>query len=353
MQCSQSPDQIQAVHTHDATIGVAVLQNLQRAIVGRVAKCRHQNSAVHQNVIAVAGWQSGTILKFWSGHGERDRLQMFSGAANGGGHSFKILSQVVCFRSIFAVGSCHKHAFSIHEAGRLVDVTVCVIAFHATSRQPDDAFGLQPDLQDFCHDFASHREVAVGVQQARFRGHDGALPVSLDGTTFQSQAGSDAADSETCCDATARQLIVIPRRVFAAPRVVVPVNDHLRSRGWSTGATVQKNRAVIATPRIIDRNIDQFRRIATALATAGGVEQRGSGGCGAIAARQNSHGFELSDGGGEFGKRRRDAFKDAWPRVGVHGPRGPGGDVRLPFRRPAIVGKFQHVSGSTVSVDIN
>lgn len=259
-----------------------------------------------------------------------------------GGDSVEVSAEQRSFGGIIVPWCGNEDIAWAGETGGLIDVAICIVADDAMSWEPDDVFGLEPDVKDFGHDFAGHTGVAIGVEEAAVGGEDSSFAIPFDGSAFEDKAGANGAQAESGGDSACGELVEVPWRVLAAPRIVVPIEDHAGPCGWGIGASGEEDGAVIAAPGIIDGNIEPFWCEAGTASVAGGIEEVLSGVACMRVTGKDSEGFKFGDGGGEFGEFGGDSFEDAWPCIGINGPCGPCGGVSFPFGGPAVVMEGQH-----------
>ena len=324
---AESPGEVEGINSHDTAVWVCCLENLHSDIIGGVAEGGDDESSVDEDVVAVAGGESVIVEKFWWREREGLWEEAESAAVAGGGDGIEVGAECGGFGCIVVPGCRHEHMPMAGEAGGLIDVTIRIITDDAMSGEPDHVFRLEPDGEDFVHDLAGHTGVAIWVEEAAVGGEDCAFTVAFDGATFEDESGSDGAEVKSLGDASGGEFIEIPRRVFSAPGIVVPVEDDFRSVGGRVAATGEEDGSVVAAPGIIDGDIEPFGGEACAAAAAGCIEQWLGGFADACSSGEDAEGFEFGDGGGKFCEGWRDAFKDSGPGIRVDGPCCPGGGV--------------------------
>ena len=111
------------------------------------------------------------------------------------------------------------------EAGDLVDVTVGVVASDLAAGEPQDFFRAEVVAEIPFDVVLRELRIAVGIEQAGFGREDAAAAVAVDRTPFEDDAGDEAAAILQLGDAARDLIIEIERRIFAAPGVVVPVDE--------------------------------------------------------------------------------------------------------------------------------
>ena len=203
--------------------------------------------------------------------------------------------------------------------------------------QPDHLPCLQPPGQCLFHHLLSHPGVAIGIQQTTGGRQHRPLAIAFNRPSLKNQPWTQGTDFKVRRNPPRSHGIKVPWWIFSSPRIVVPVDDHLSSGSWCPGPPIQKNRAMISTPRIVDRDFKKFRGKATALSGAGDIDEDLRRFPDTRSTRQNPHRFKFRHHCHKFRKRGRNTFKDTRPRIGIHRPGSPRGRMRLPFGRPAIV----------------
>ena len=147
------------------------------------------------------------------------------------------------------VGPGQQHDTRRHEAREVVDVTVGLVVREPPG-QPDHSLGGEMVVQRLLDLRPRQRRIAVGIQQALFRGDDGSLPVSVDRAALQHDRRSVAVGAFDLQDLLSHAFVAIPRRVEAAfqapPRVETPVH------AATAPVTIDdERRARVAHPRVV------------------------------------------------------------------------------------------------------
>ena len=209
------------------------------------------------------------------------------------------------------------------KARQIIDVTVCIIALDPVAEPKDfrDAKIIAQPLLDLR---APESGVSIRIQKAGFGSEQRARAIDVYGTPFQDHARIKHWHVENLANPSGNDLVEITGRVFAAPRVVIPIDD-CQARVF--GAR-QKNRTVIPAPRFVCRNVMKGEPVEPQ--TGQHVERFGF--VGTIADIDANR----------LGEQQR---RDHSPQCRQHpiksvrktdslapGPRKPGRGMRLPFR---------------------
>ena len=91
--------------------------------------------------------------------------------------------------------------------------------------------------------------IAIGVQQTRLGREQRPVAVHVNRAAFQNDPRREEGELPQIRDVLGDGIVEVERRVFAAPRVVAPVND--RPLVDAVVVAHQKNGAVIAAPRLV------------------------------------------------------------------------------------------------------
>ena len=173
-----------------------------------------------------------------------------------------------------------------------------------------------------------------------------ARAVDVDRTAFEHDAGLDHLEAVAAPELLRDDVVEIEGAVLFAPRVEAPVERDLTWAGGrsSIRETVNENRAVVADPRVVGRqmkNIDRPQCTGRVLlGAAGGLEKCLAhlvdlffvGDC-------EADGIEAGDFRNHVGIDRRDDVELAGPGVAIVRPCQEAPDVPRPFGRHPVAGQ--------------
>jgi hypothetical protein len=146
----------------------------------------------------------------------------------------------------------HDH-IGRNKAGNIVNMTVSIVAFDSVA-QPDNS--RDPEvISQRLFDFRLRTVgVSIRIEETRRCCEQCALSVHIDRPTLQYQLGIIDRQFKLLCYLCRYYLIQIIGRIFAAPRIVIPVDD-CHSRLF---IALNENGPVISAPRLIGWNLEKF-----------------------------------------------------------------------------------------------
>ena len=287
--------------------------------------------------VRVAGGEALAVLFDITGRGQIDDAPRFSLRIAQGGEASTVLAQegVVFVGGVFLDNGDHR--VRVDETGQVVDVAVGVVADNAFA-EPEDLFHTKVIAQVVFDFLLGEVRVAILIEQARLGGEQRAFAVYFDGAALEDHGRGEKAHSEKLGDMLGYIVVEIARWIFAAPRVVAPIDD----RHFLVVA--DEDRSVIAAPRLVggegvemdarvDRGFGFFERGADVFFVVGGEDV-------------DVDLFAFGEEFGEMGPKRGDGLE----RVGKADALGarpgePGGVVARPFggHAEAEFARDQHV----------
>jgi hypothetical protein len=125
--------------------------------------------------------------------------------------------------------------------------------------QPHDHLDAQIVAQALLDLLARERRVAVGVQQALLGGDEGPLAVDEERATLQHERGLVATHAEVPGDQARDLRVAVVWEVLLAPRVEPEVDQ-----GDAARSVPDEDRAVVAHPRVVDREREDIHAVAAA-----------------------------------------------------------------------------------------
>ncbi|MNF58144.1 hypothetical protein D3C84_396920 [compost metagenome] len=151
-------------------------------------------------------------------------------------------------------GGIHQQRAGPGEGAHAIDMAIGHVAgdMVGVARQPDGFLHPQQAREDLLHLGLAHAGVAVGIEQYRFGGDQGALPVHMDGPALVGQRGIEALQAEAVEDAPRQAFVQLEGRL-AAPGVEAPVDA-----GRAQARMADEARTGVAAPAVVDRQLDQF-----------------------------------------------------------------------------------------------
>ncbi|MNH14875.1 hypothetical protein D3C79_744760 [compost metagenome] len=118
--------------------------------------------------------------------------------------------------------------------------------------QPDGFLHAEKTGENFLDLGLGHSRVAVGVEQHRLGGDQGALAVDMNSPTFVAQGSTKAVQTELVEHAPRQAFVQIMRRL-AAPGIEAPTDT-----GQPLLRVADEARAGVAAPAVVDRQFDQL-----------------------------------------------------------------------------------------------
>ena len=115
--------------------------------------------------------------------------------------------------------------------------------------QPKHGTRAEEFLQAGFHRSPIHCGVPACLEQAGFSREDRPLPVAFDRTAFEDHARCDDLRAGSRSDTRTRGGVEFPRRVFASPGVIAPIDGDRRLR-----PAADPDRPVVADPGVVGRD---------------------------------------------------------------------------------------------------
>ena len=175
------------------------------------------------------------------------------------------------------------------------------------------------------HVLTAELRIAILIEQALLGRQHAAESVEVDRAPFEDDPRLEAAKLQALIDSLRHDVVVIERRILAAPGVVAPIDQHRLAPLRAD----EKHRPMIAHPGVVRRNVVQrdVRNMSDELLRLG--HDLGAAGA-------DMHWLALRQRRGQLGPNAGNRFEVPGPTVLVPRPRKPCRGMRLPLGGHAV-----------------